>query len=93
MLLLSVITMLLALFSRLLYLPFLLVIAYPRPFVIVSLLADKGVNDDYGFDKNVIMMVANVLFSLLMLQYDGLDNINSLIKPITTDVIAASITM
>jgi hypothetical protein len=51
------------------------------------------VNEGDGFDKNAIMMVANVLFSLLMLQYDGLDNINSLIKPITADAIAASITM
>lgn len=84
----------LTLFSRLLSLLFLLVIAYPWPFVIVSLLADEvDVNDGDDFDKNVVMMLANVLFSLLMLQCNGLDNISSLIRPIAADEIAAKITM
>lgn len=87
--------MLLALFSRLLPLFFLLVIAYLWPFVIVSLLADESDvnNDGDGFDKNVVIMEANVLFSLLMLQYNGLDNISSLIKPIAADAIAVKITI
>ena len=53
------------------------------------------VNDDGDdcIDKNVVMMEANVLFSLLILQYNGLDNISSLIKPIAVDAIAAKITI
>lgn len=55
----SSLPILVALFSRLLPLLFLLVIAYPRPFVIVSLLADEGDVKDDGddcIDKNVVMM-------------------------------------
>ena len=92
----SSLPMLLALFSGLLPLLFLLVIAYPWPFVIVSLLAEEGdVNDDGDgcVDKNVVMMEANVLFSLSILRYNGLDNISSLIRPIAADAIAAKITM
>ena len=59
----SSLPILVALFSRLLPVLFLLVIAYPWPFVIVSLLADEGdVKDDVKddgddcIDKNVVMM-------------------------------------
>ena len=50
-------------------------------------------NEKHVIDKNVVMMLANVLFSLLMLQCNGLDNISSLIRPIAADEIAAKITM
>lgn len=76
-------------------LPFLLVVVFTWPFVIVSLLSDEAdVKDDCNgcIDKIAVMREANVLSSLSIMRYKGLDNIRSL-RPIAADAIAAKITM